>query len=66
MAGGVCGGGTCMSGGHACQGGMRVRGGAWQGACVGGMHDTHAPWQILRDTVNNQAVRMLLECILVD
>ena len=33
----------------------------------GGVHDggMDAPWQIPRDTVNEQAVRILLECILV-
>ena len=41
--------GTCMVGGH-----------AWQGA-----RHTCPPWQILRDTVNERAVRILLECILV-
>ena len=69
--GGVCAGGggvhsrrACMAGeggvhgrGHADGGG----GCAWQGV----MHATHAPRQILRDTVNEQAVRILLECILV-
>ena len=39
-----------MAGGH-----------AWQGACVGG----GCAWQILRVTVNERAVRILLECILV-
>ena len=58
---------------------MCGRGHAWQGACVaGGMcgrggecmarghawQDGHV-WQILQDTVNEQAVRILLECILV-
>ena len=48
---------------------------AWQGACVaGGMCSRGAyvavgggglAWQILRDTVNERAVRILLECILV-
>ena len=41
--------GTCMVGGH-----------AWQGA-----RHTCSPRQILRDTVNERAVRILLECILV-
>ena len=40
--------------------------GARGGWCVaGGMHGLHAPRQILRDTVNERAVRILLECILV-
>ena len=58
--------GTCVAGGPCVVGGH-----AWQGACVaGGMHDRgcmaggHA-WQIPRDTVNERAVRLLLECILV-
>ena len=46
-------------------GGMHGRDGghAWQGwgACVAGGR----AWQILRDTVNERAVRILLECILV-
>ena len=60
---------VCMAGGvhgrgHAWQGSMCGGGCAWQGACmaVGG----HAcPWQILQDTVNEQEVCILLECILV-
>ena len=37
---------------------------AWQGkgACMAGGGRV---WQILRDTVNERAVRILLECILV-
>ena len=36
------------------------------GACVaGGVHGMHAPWHILQDTVNEWAVHILLECILV-
>ena len=52
-------------------GGIHGRGHAWQGhacqrACMAGacMACTH-PWQILRDTVNERAVRILLDCILV-
>ena len=65
VEGGMCGGGVhggwgvCMAGG---------RGHAWWwGSCNGrgGMHATHTPQQILRDTVNERAVRILLECILV-
>ena len=65
--GGVCGRGTCVAGGmhgggHAWQGGM------WQGACMAGgcvwqgacMADTTR----YGDTVNERAVRILLECIL--
>ena len=56
--------------GEACvaEGGMRGRGRAWQGGHVwrGGMHGTHIPRQILRDTVNERVVRILLECILVE
>ena len=62
----VCG---CSGGGHAWffPGGMRgfSQGHAWfflggmHGFCQGGVH------RIRRDTVNEQAVRILLECILV-
>ena len=48
------------------RGGGGVEGGGtcvWRGACVAGVG--HA-WQILRDTVNERAVRILLECILVN
>ena len=48
--GGMHGRGACMLGGH-----------ALQGACMAG----GCAWQILRDTVNERAVRTLLECILV-
>ena len=60
VAGGMRGGGcawwgTCMVGGH-----------AWWGACVvGGMHGRGCVWQILLDTVNERAVRILLEFTLV-
>ena len=50
--GGMHGGGVCMAGGCAWPGDVLGR-----GACV--------PQQILRDTVNERAVRILLECILV-
>ena len=44
------------------KGGVHGRGHAWWGgACVAGGR----AWQILRDTVNERAVRILLECILV-
>ena len=60
-----------QEGGHAWQGGMHSRGvcmargmysrgHVWQG----GMH-LPPPTQILRNTVNERAVRILLECILV-
>ena len=55
--GGMCGRGACMAGGGAVHG----RGCVWQG----GMCGMHTPHQILRDTVNEQAVCILLECILV-
>ena len=58
------GGGACVAGE-----GMHGRGGmcwgcAWQGCVVGGVHDMHPPRQILwlRHTVNERAVRILLEC----
>ena len=71
MAGGMHGGGhawqgACEGGGHVKQGACMAGGHAWQGvhgrgACmVGGR-----AWQILRDMVNERAVRILLECILV-
>ena len=50
------------------EGDMHGRGHAWwggmhgEGACVAGGHAL----QILRDTVNERAVRILLECILVN
>ena len=54
--------GACMAkGGHVWQGGMHGMG-AWpEGMC--GMHVP--PQQILHDTVNERAVHILLECILV-
>ena len=68
---------ACMAGGRVWQGRACVAGGCVMGgACVvggvmhgrGGMHVVggggHA-WQILRDTVNMRAVRILLECFLV-
>ena len=68
MAGGMHGGGFAHGGGGACMAGdMCGRGCAWQGdmhgrgacmACV-------APQKILWDTVNERAVHILLECILV-
>ena len=59
VAGGVCGGGTCVAGGHAWQGACMVgEGSAWWGAC---MADTTR----YSDTVNERAIRILLECILV-
>ena len=65
--GGVRGRGVCMVGGM-CRG-VGAGGHAWQGRDVrgrgGGMRATHAPRQILRDTVDERALRILLECILV-
>ena len=56
-------------------GGMHSGGCAWLGVCMvrgdmhgsGGMHGMHVPQQILQiwHTVNEWAVRILLECILV-
>ena len=79
MAGGMCGWGVCMAGGgHASQGGVcgwgacmaeglafMAGGHAWQGGMHGG-GGACVPQQILRDTVNERAVRILLECILID
>ena len=63
---------VCMAGGHVWWGCVHGRGAYMVGACVegGGMHvGGHAwhtpPQQILRDMVNERAVRILLECILV-
>ena len=75
-SGGVHGRGACMAGGmrgggsmHGMVGvGVHGRGYAWWGACVAGggvcVAGGHA-WHILRDMVNEWAVRILLECILV-
>ena len=65
--------GCAWQGGHAWRwGAMCGRGHAWQGVCMAGacvakgacMAGGRA-WQILRDTVNERAVSILLECILV-
>ena len=65
MAGGVCGRGVMHGRGASMAGGWGMCGGhAWQE----GMRDKHTPSeQILRlwHTVNERAVRILLECILV-
>ena len=54
------------------QGGVWLGGHAWQGegsgreSMVGGVaHMPTLPQPILRDTVNERSVRILLECILV-
>ena len=54
--------GVCVA-----EGGMCGREGVCSGgACVvGGRHTQHPPWGIRRDMVNERAVRILLECILV-
>ena len=66
--------GTCVAGGHAWQRGTCMARGkcmagghAWlEGMHGGGGHGGEGrAWQILRDTVNEQGVRILLECILV-
>ena len=64
LQGGVCGGGACVAVGCMHGRGACVAGGcAWQGdmrgkgACMAGGHAWH--------TVNERAVRILLECILV-
>ena len=61
MAGGVYGRGACVVGGMHGRGACVVGGMHGRGACMAGGH----AWQKLRDTVNEQAVRILLECILV-
>ena len=67
--------GWLLGGMHGCWGACMVAGGhAWWGACmvVGGMHGCEGMCGcqggmcgIRRDTVNERAVRILLECILV-
>ena len=53
----MAGGGACVAVGCVWQGDMHGGGGcAWQGGRA---------WQILRDTVNERTVLILLECILV-
>ena len=79
--GGMRGRGVCMAGGSCMAGGMLGKGAciawgcAWWGhvwweacmvACVvGACMAGGRAWQILRDTVNERAVRIILECILV-
>ena len=79
MAGGMHGRGRAWQGGHAwwgaCMtGGMHGRGACMVGECVaGGMHDRgacmvgsmHGSGGVCGDMVNERAVRILLECILV-
>ena len=76
VAGGMCGRGHAWQGEACMAGGVRSRGVCMAGVCVwqGGMcgrgvyvacTPTHPPRQILRDIVNERAVRILLECILV-
>ena len=55
----MCGRGVCVAGGHAWWVYMVGGHAWWGGVCM-------MPWQILRDTVNERAVRVLLECILVN
>ena len=70
VVGGMHGGGVWWGvhgRGHAMAGGVCGGGNAWQGGVHGRGHASHTPpWQILRDTVNEWAVRILLECILVN
>ena len=56
MVGGVHGRKACVARGACMVGGMHGR-----GTCMTGGR----AWQILQDTVNERAVRILLECILV-
>ena len=53
-----------FTGGGAC---VPEGGRAWSGACMARGCDMHAPREIvrLRHTVNERAVRILLECMLV-
>ena len=50
-------GGACIAGGMHGRGVCMARGMHGRGACI--------VWQILRDTANERAVRIILECILV-
>ena len=55
-------GGVCMAGGPAWQGGLHGRGACVAGVCMAGGH----AWPLRpRHMVNERAVRILLECILV-
>ena len=58
--GGACVAGVCMTGGVHGRGHTWQEGGAWQGGACMPCH-----YEILRDTVNERAVGILLECILV-
>ena len=72
---GACMVGACMVGGHAwwgvyvaggCGGGACMAGRmCGRGVCMGGVHGRGCAWQILRDTVNERVVGILLKCILV-
>ena len=53
---GMRGRGTCIAGGMCCRGHICGMGRAWH---------ARTPQQLLRDMVNEQVVRILLECILV-
>ena len=56
--------GACMAEEMCMVGGMHGRGHAWQG-CVCATHPPPRQILLLRRTVNEWAVRILLECILV-
>ena len=64
-------GGSVRGRGHVWWGACMAGGRVWRGACMGGgMHGRRCacnahPQQILRDAVNERAVRILLECMLV-
>ena len=60
----MCGtGGMHGGGGHVWQGGVHGRGHMHSRGCA--WHARTAPRQILRDMVNERAVGILLECILI-
>ena len=61
--GGICGRGACVVRGGACMVGGMCGGGGMHGR--GGAYMAHMARQLLRDTVNERTVRILLECILV-
>ena len=61
VVGGACVAGVMHGRGVCMVGGVHGRGHEWQG----GLSGTFTPWHILQDTVNEWAVCILLECILV-
>ena len=56
--------GACVASGM-CMAGVMLGGHAWHGACVSHMPPPPADTTRYGDTVNERAVRILLECILI-